>query len=106
MKSQTDHTNVKLDPKNIDIVLTPLSTYASPAGVSLTFDEQNDRFILSWQDFVANDWQETYNSLSHALMRMAVLARCAESGWELGFINDNDSQFGLNCETFLGGETA
>jgi hypothetical protein len=74
-----------------------------PAGISLTMEKQNECYVLTWTDFVINDWTETYDNLSTALARMAVLARCAEHNWEIGFTNDT-KQFMYTSETFLNGE--
>jgi hypothetical protein len=43
------------------------------------------KFIVNWTDYVANEWTEEYDLLSEALMRLAMLAACKESNWELGF---------------------
>lgn len=42
-------------------------------------------WTLSWDDGVANEWNETFPHLSIALARMAVLVHCGELDWEVGF---------------------
>lgn len=42
-------------------------------------------WTLSWDDGIANEWNETFPSLSIALARMAVLVHCGELDWEVGF---------------------
>ena len=48
-------------------------------------------FTLRWTDFVANDWCEVYECLSQALSRLALLSACQESGWNVGFKDDEQS---------------
>lgn len=45
-------------------------------------------FTLQWTDFVATDWCEVYESLSQALARLSLLSACQESGWDVGFQDD------------------
>jgi hypothetical protein len=44
-----------------------------------------DKVILSWTDYVINQWDEEYDNLAQALTRCALLIECEMSGWELGF---------------------
>lgn len=47
-------------------------------------------YQIRWNDFVANEWVETFPSQSVALIRLASLARCAESDWDEGFVLDEE----------------
>lgn len=44
--------------------------------------------LIVWSDGVANEWEETYPSLAHALGRLALLQFCQQKNWEIGFTND------------------
>jgi hypothetical protein len=44
-----------------------------------------DKVILSWTDYVINQWDEEYDNLAQALTRCALLIECEMSDWELGF---------------------
>jgi hypothetical protein len=50
-----------------------------PSGVWATVGQEGSEFVLSWGDYVANEWQERFTALSHALVRLAMLAKCCES---------------------------
>jgi hypothetical protein len=50
-----------------------------PNDVWATVHQEGAEFVLSWGDYVANDWQESFGALSHALVRLAMLAKCCES---------------------------
>lgn len=52
-------------------------------------------FVLRWTDFVTSDWCEVYSFASEALARAALLVACGESGWELGF-RDEERWFGVH----------
>jgi alpha-ketoglutarate-dependent taurine dioxygenase len=59
-----------------------------------------DGFVLNWTDYVANDWEETFPTLSTAVARLAVLMRCGETDWEVGFEQDAPIFF-RSATTFL-----
>lgn len=50
-----------------------------PNDVWAVVSAEDGKFVLSWGDYVANDWEETFGALSHALLRLAMLAKCCES---------------------------
>lgn len=52
----------------------------------------DDTFTVNWTDYVANEWTETYEDLSVALLRMAMLAACKELNWDCGFITTTQEQ--------------
>jgi predicted RNA-binding Zn-ribbon protein involved in translation (DUF1610 family) len=56
---------------------------------------------LSWTDGVTGEWVEDYPSLSSALLRIAVLARCGETGWATGFVEGTAREFATTAEEFL-----
>ena len=39
-----------------------------PNDVWATVHQEGAEFVLSWGDYVANDWQESFGALSHALV--------------------------------------
>lgn len=74
-----------------------------PVIATLTMPEQGTTFTLSWTEGI-NEWKEEFQQLSHALMRIAVLTRCAETQWETFFATTNTDVFGYHCEDFLRSE--
>lgn len=61
----------------------------------------DDTCLLQWNDGVANEWKETYNTLSGALVRAATLAACGEAGWDKGFTTTEPSLFEQKASFFL-----
>lgn len=53
--------------------------------VSAEIRRTSDGYTLWWTDYVANEWQESYPTLSIAFARLAVLQHLGEGGWEDGF---------------------
>lgn len=60
------------------------------------------RFTLEWTDYVANDWCEVFDTLSVALARLAVLAKCEEHDWDV-FMTHDASGFAERWSTFSEG---
>lgn len=58
--------------------------------------------VVRWGDGVANEWEETFNSVSVALVRVAALAKCAEDGFESGFAQQG-RDFDVVAEAMLRG---
>lgn len=61
-------------------------------GVSVQLRVERDRFVLTWNDGVANEWTEEYALPEHALARVAALLHSARTGDLLredsvGFVN-------------------
>jgi hypothetical protein len=56
--------------------------------------------LIIWSDGVANEWEETYPSLAHALGRLALLQFCQQKNWEIGFTNDPET-FTENLHEFF-----
>jgi hypothetical protein len=50
---------------------------------------EGDIYIVTWTDFVANDWSERYVTLGAALARIALLADCGLTDWRSGFRGDD-----------------
>ena len=46
-------------------------------------------YEVRWTDFIANDWTETFYTLSHAIARVSALVKCEESKWHKGFVQQN-----------------
>lgn len=67
-------------------------------GVSIC--ETDEGFELIWTDFVANQWTEEYKSLSALLLRLAVLVRCGEEAWRLGFTQEPE-RFMISASQFF-----
>lgn len=58
--------------------------------VTVWHDEDGSTTVrIYWSDGVANDWEETYGSLSSAMARLALLAYCGEDGWQSSFATDD-----------------
>lgn len=45
----------------------------------LVDSECGKRFVLWWTDYVANSWEEMFDSLPVAIARLASLVKCGES---------------------------
>lgn len=58
-------------------------------------------FELRWDDGVANEFTETYDRLSLALLRLGVLVRLAEGDFAAMFAQDDAAEFTLFAEVFL-----
>ena len=70
----------------LSIAPTPLAKYiADHMSVGVSIESSDTGVVLSWTDFVANEWAEEYDNLSEVLLRLAVLVRCGEENWVLGF---------------------
>jgi hypothetical protein len=65
--------------------------------------DTGEGFSVTCGDYVANEWVETFPTLSLALLRVAVLVKCGESDWAMGFAND-PATFSIVGESFLDSE--
>lgn len=45
----------------------------------------DDKFDLTWTDYIINVWTETFDDLSTAMLRAAALIKCGETDWDEGF---------------------
>jgi hypothetical protein len=57
-----------------------------------SINEVDGKFVITWTDWVANEWTETYDNFSEAIARLALLAACCESKWMLGFQQNSEAQ--------------
>jgi len=71
--------------------------------IGITVEKLDNAYQINWTDFVANDWSETYATLSIAMARVAVLVSAFEMNFEYGFTNDADT-FGVHAELFIATE--
>jgi hypothetical protein len=62
--------------------------------------KDDDTYRLYWHDGVAGEWEETYPTLSVALARAAVLAKCNETQWNEGF-NELPEAFAVSGAAFV-----
>jgi hypothetical protein len=84
----------------------------------LTFDFRNETgieivenddktFSVIWGDYVANCWEESFPSLSLALVWVSALVECGEAyDWDRGFKfggDDYKAEFISHARTFFGG---
>jgi hypothetical protein len=74
-----------------------LSPLFDPA---VTITKTKDGFTLTCNDGVANEWKETFPSLSVALCRAAALAICQESDWS-GLFTEDEAGFTFRAEPWL-----
>jgi hypothetical protein len=54
---------------------------------------ESDGFNVIWGDYVANVWEEKYDSLGAALARVAVLVHASEHTSDFGFIQSSKEEF-------------
>lgn len=55
-------------------------------------------FNVVWGDYVANAWEESYDSLGTALARAAVLIHASEHSPNFSFIQSSEGEFGQAWE--------
>ena len=70
-------------------------------GHAQIIQETEYNFVLTWNDFVVNEWTETFNDLWSAMARLSVLHFAVNT--ESTFHND-PRKFASNFEKFLDGE--
>jgi hypothetical protein len=68
--------------------------------VGIQIHEADGKYSLWWTDFVANEYTETYDSLSVAMAGLAVLLACAESDWDRFFKHTNED-FSVLAQDFI-----
>lgn len=101
---------------NVELMGGPIVMYFRPAKgteakVTIEHDKQNNRWRLICDDLVANEWVEYHPYLSHALLRVGALARCAEANWYTLFTDSTafseiaPSKFTDSAEDFLNKNT-
>ena len=67
---------------------TAIFEYVSGDIAACISEVEDQKYMLEWNDHIVNSWEETYSTLSIAMMRLALLLACEERAWESGFIND------------------
>jgi hypothetical protein len=68
--------------------------------INISVLKDDDTFTLTWNDGVINEWAENYPTLSVALARAAVLAKCGETQWNEGF-NELPEAFAVSGAAFV-----
>jgi hypothetical protein len=63
--------------------------------------EGEGNFVLTWTDFVANEWSETFRTLGLAMARLSVLHNAVAMG---AFLKDTPQDFTKNANDFLSGQ--
>lgn len=81
-----------------ETILVDVVIYGTHAKIKKTLHEKP--FTLTWNDGVANEWTEDYDTLSLALLRLGTLMKCGESDWDEGFRFD-EKEFAENAQAFL-----
>jgi hypothetical protein len=54
---------------------------------------ETDGFKVLWGDYIANAWEEKYDSLGTALARVAVLVHASEHNDNFGFHQPSEQEF-------------
>lgn len=107
MNTETERVNMRIWGGPIVMVIQPQGETNKGAAtkVTISYDDTNEQYRLECDDLVTNTWVETFPSLSTALLRLALVARCGESDWNLNFLNDHDSDSFLNqSDEFMWGQ--
>jgi hypothetical protein len=81
--------------------------YEPPTGAGathVTVYDGGNRFSVIWSDLIANEWEEHYDSLAVALVRVSALIHCGANGWKRGFTSSAE-EFQGAAESFLQGVT-
>lgn len=63
---------------------------ANKLGVYIELDSVDNKFVMTWGDFVVNEWSEKFDNLSMLLLRLATLMKCGEENWDACFAIDLD----------------
>jgi hypothetical protein len=58
----------------------------------------DNSFEVIWGDYIANVWEESYDSLGTALARAAVLIHASEQSPNFSFIQSSEGEFGQAWE--------
>lgn len=58
----------------------------------------DNSYEVVWGDYVANVWEESYDSLGTALARAAVLIHASEKSPNFSFIQSSEGEFGQAWE--------
>ncbi len=112
METETNVHNVHVWAGSIVTIIQPnidgnMLTRGTPMKVAINYDEQNDRYRLECDDLTANVSVEYFPTLSLALMRLALIARCAETNWELNmYYNAEGDHFIDGAEGFIQEQTS
>lgn len=69
-------------------------------SVSVYEAPDDDGFILTWNDGVANEWAEWFPTMSILLLRLALLVNFGEGGWDNGFISE-PNEFVTHAKRFF-----
>lgn len=77
------------------VVLDTKDYFASISGAG-----EETGFTLYWNDHLANEWSEWFATLPQALIRLATLEHCSETG--KGFIH-GEGNFVVVADAFLKG---
>jgi hypothetical protein len=83
------------------VIFQFIVTADTDSGVTVYTEPGDDGYFLTWTDFVANSWREHYDTLSAVFVRLAVLQRCGEKDWNLGFTAETPDEFATAADTFL-----
>ena len=60
--------------------------------------ERDGNFVLTWNDFMMNEWTETFRLLGHAMARLSVLHYAVGAG---AFLKETPHDFASNADDFL-----
>ena len=60
-------------------------------------------YEVVWGDYVANAWEESYDSLGTALARAAVLVHASEQSPNFSFVQSSEEEFAQSWEEAMSG---
>lgn len=83
-----------------DGIKTLFSHAGDNAEIHITH-ENEETFRVVWGDYIANAWEETYNNLSDALARAAVLVAGCDMASSWGFIQPDSESFSQTWQDTL-----
>lgn len=82
-------------------VITSVRYRDLAAGIYVTDPQGLNGFFLTWSDGVINSWRERHWTLHNALARLAMLAFCEVSGWELFAKQRDEAEFAHVTRAFF-----
>lgn len=103
---------IHTEPAKAQLLANPIKfDLAGNTGVTIdSFTNAQGEIVyrVQWVDYVVNEWNEYYATLSLALARVAVLTACVEEEVEnqnatLAFVNGSET-FSQHAYNFINGE--
>jgi hypothetical protein len=97
---QLDPPEITYPPVGEPVIVLERGDCTAEIRPLLVHAENVPPWVLSWSDGIANEWNESYDFLSTAILRLAALAFCSEHDWEVGFRATDAAEFDPTARAF------